>query len=256
MTNVRTLSVIFRKENIVGAKPPVTGRAAVVLDILRASSTMVTALANGAREIVLAATPDEARAHAAKLPAGSFALGGERHGVRLEGFDFGNSPREYSRDAVHGKTIVFTTTNGTEALRGCAREGATSIWVGSLLNARAIAQAIQDSGTDAVLVGAGTEGTQGTDDAYGAGAIIAAALELGAWELDDSATLALNHFHARKPDGTSLNALEVLRASQGGRNLIRIGLGADLEDCDGSRATPAMSKLAPRYDPAHNNIIP
>ena len=254
MANVRTLSVIFRKENILGAKPAVAGRTAVVLDILRASSTMVTALANGAREIVLAATPEEARANAAKLSPGSFVLGGERHGVRLEGFDLGNSPREYTRDAVAGKTLVFTTTNGTEALRACAREGAALIWVGSLLNARAIAQAILAAGTDAVMVGAGTEGTQGTDDAYGAGAIIAAALELGTWELDDSATLALNHFHARKPDGSALSALDVLRASQGGRNLIRIALGADLEDCDGSRATPAMNKLTPRYDPARNTI--
>lgn len=246
-----TLSVIFRKENIAGAKPPVKGRAAVVLDVLRASSTMITALANGARAIVLAATPGEAREHAAKLPVGSFVLGGERHGIRLEGFNFGNSPREYSRENVNGKSVVFTTTNGTEALRACAREGAASIWVGSLLNVGAIARALTESGTDGVLVGAGTEGTQGTDDAYGAGAIIAAVLELEAWELDDSATLALNHFHARRADGSVLSALDVLSASQGGRNLVRIGLGSDLEDCDGSRAT---YNFAPRFDPARNSI--
>lgn len=240
------LSVIFRKENIPGACPPVAGRAAVMFDVLRASSTIITALANGAREIVLAATPEEARDRASTLKIGSFVLGGERHGLKISGFDLGNSPRDYSKDVVGGKTVVFTTTNGTEALRACAREGAASIWVGSLLNIDAIAGAVLAVGTDVVLVGAGTEGTQGSDDACGAGAFVSAALKLKACELDDSAVLALNHFRAYSSMG------EVLRQSQGGRNLVRIGLGADIDDCDGSRATYA---IAPRFNPNSNSIV-
>jgi 2-phosphosulfolactate phosphatase len=249
-----TLSVIFRKENIPGAKPAVAGRAAIVLDVLRASSTMVCALANGAREIVLASTPKEAREHAAKLTPGTFVLGGERHGLKLDGFDLGNSPRDYVKPVVGGKTVVFTTTNGTEALRACAREGAASIWVGAILNVPGIVRAVLAASTDVVLVGAGTTGTQGSDDAYGAGMLVAAFLESQTCELDDSAILALNHFRARNLDGSHRIALEVLRESLGGRSLIRIGLGSDLEDCDGSRATPEMRKLAPRYDPVRNSI--
>src|SRR4051794_21946566 len=114
-----TLSVVYRKEDIRTAVPPLAGRIAVVFDVLRAGSSMVTALSNGAAEIRLVATPDEAREVAAKLQPGTFLLGGERGGVKIEGFDLGNSPREYARNRVTGKTIVFTTTNGTEAVRAC-----------------------------------------------------------------------------------------------------------------------------------------
>src|ERR1051326_4286591 len=98
-----TLSVVFRKEDIRTAVPPLAGRHAVVIDVLRASSSMVMALNNGASEIRLVATPEEAREVAATLEPGSYLLGGERGGMRIEGFDLGNSPREYTRQRVAGK---------------------------------------------------------------------------------------------------------------------------------------------------------
>src|SRR5579862_9175491 len=106
-----TVSVVFRKEDIHTAVPPLGGRIAVVFDVLRASSSVVMALSNGATEIRLVATPNEARDVAATLPRGSYLLGGERGGVRIDGFDLGNSPREFTRELVAGKTIIFTTTN-------------------------------------------------------------------------------------------------------------------------------------------------
>jgi 2-phosphosulfolactate phosphatase len=239
------ISVVFRKENIAAAFPAVKGCAAVVIDVLRATSTIVTALGNGAARIVPAATPDEARDHAAKLPAGSFLLGGERGGVKIDGFDLGNSPREYSTERVRGKTIVFTTTNGTEALRACTSGGAASVWIGSLLNIEPIVDALLEISEDIVLVCAGTEGVQGIDDAYAAGALVEALLDAEDFELDDSAQIAVNHFRAA---GT---ALIVLQTSLGGRNLKRVGLDSDIEDCDGSRA---MFDIAPQYFTERNEV--
>ena len=112
----------------------------VVFDILRATTTMITALANGAEAIIPVAEISEALAMRQKNPG--VVLAGERHGLRIRAdltgsidFDLGNSPREFSAERVSGKTIVMTTTNGTRALRACA--GARMILVSSFLNLRA-----------------------------------------------------------------------------------------------------------------------
>jgi 2-phosphosulfolactate phosphatase len=239
-----TLSVVYRKEDIRTAVPPLAGRIAVVFDVLRAGSSMVTALSNGAAEIRLVATPDEAQEVAAKLQPGTFLLGGERGGVKIDGFDLGNSPREYARNRVAGKTIVFTTTNGTEAVRACIDVGA-AIWIGSLLNVDAISKAMGSSGVAVVLVCAGTEGEAGRDDTYAAGAIADRIQRNGTHELDDSAAIALGFFRAADENGRRPTANEVLRASRGGRNLIALGLGEDIADCDGSRGT---FNIAPHFE--------
>jgi 2-phosphosulfolactate phosphatase len=109
----------------------------VVLDVLRATSTMVTALANGAEAVIPVASIEEALAVRGRRP--DVLLGGERFGTRISAeaaqgvaFDLGNSPREYSRERVAGRTIVSTTTNGTRALRSCARAG--GVLVAAFLN--------------------------------------------------------------------------------------------------------------------------
>src|SRR5690242_5734390 len=92
------------------------GGVAVVIDVLRATSTIVQALAAGATSVVPCGEIDEARAIAAKAAPGSVLLGGERKGVTIPGFDLGNSPGDYTSDVVTGKKLIFTTTNGTRAL--------------------------------------------------------------------------------------------------------------------------------------------
>jgi 2-phosphosulfolactate phosphatase len=238
------LSVVFRKEDIRTAVPPLAGRHAVVIDVLRASSSIVTALHNGALELRMAATPEEAREIAATLPPGSYLLGGERGGVRIEGFDLGNSPSEYTRERVAGKIIVFTTTNGTEAGRACAEMGA-AIWIGSLINAPAIARVISACGVDIVLVCAGTEGTAGRDDVYAAGAIAECIHRGGTHELDDSAAIAMGFYREEDDSGKRPPPGDVLRASRGGRNLIELGLGNDIADCDGSKG---CFDIAPHFE--------
>src|SRR5262249_17947241 len=122
------------------------GTVCVVFDVLRATSSMVTALANGAAAIFPVAEISEALALRRDRP--DLLLAGEREGVRISRdlsdgvpFDFGNSPREFTRDKVQGRTIAMTTTNGTRALRACAR--ASKVFIGSFLNLAATTEVLR-----------------------------------------------------------------------------------------------------------------
>ncbi len=147
----------------------------VVFDILRATSTMVTALANGAEAIIPVGTIAEALELRRQRP--DLLLAGERDGVRIRAdltggidFDLGNSPREYNPERVRGKTIVSTTTNGTRALRAC--HGASTILVGSFLNLRATCQwLLEQRPPHLVLVGSGTHEEPALEDILAVGAV-------------------------------------------------------------------------------------
>jgi 2-phosphosulfolactate phosphatase len=105
---------------------------AVMIDVLRASTTITQALVSGATAVIPRAEVEEARKTAGELPAGTAVLGGERGGLPIQGFDVGNSPSEYTPAAVRGKSVVFTTTNGTLALVQC--RAAARVLVGSFVN--------------------------------------------------------------------------------------------------------------------------
>ena len=147
----------------------------VVFDVLRATSTFVTALHNGAKAVIPVAEISEALALRQKQPG--ILLGGERDGVRIRAgqtggidFDLGNSPREYTPEKVRGKTIVSTTTNGTRALRAGA--GAQMVLAASFLNLTATAQFIRQlQPAQIVLVCAGTRENIATEDVLAAGAL-------------------------------------------------------------------------------------
>src|SRR6058998_3610144 len=113
------------------------GRGVVVVDVLRASTTVITALANGAKAIIPAATAEEAVRLASNLEKDGVVLAGERKSLKIEGFALGNSPREMTAAAVGGKTIVLATTNGTPAL--VAAQGGDPVLVGAPANFRALA---------------------------------------------------------------------------------------------------------------------
>ena len=147
----------------------------VVFDILRATSTMVSALANGATSIIPVAEIPEALEIRHQQPA--VLLAGERDGMRIRAFqtggidfDLGNSPREYLRERVDGRTIVLTTTNGTRALRACA--SAKNTLVGSFLNLRSVANWIRDQlPAHLLLVCGGTQEQAALEDTLAAGAL-------------------------------------------------------------------------------------
>jgi 2-phosphosulfolactate phosphatase len=189
------------------------GTACVVFDVLRATSTIVTALANGASAIIPVSEISEAMDIGKKRP--EVLLGGERNGVKIrtaEGeFDFGNSPREYTAEKVRGKTIVSTTTNGTRALRACVH--AKAVLGGSFLNLGATAKFLREQNFENVLlVCAGTRENTALEDVLAAGAL---GEILGAAELSDSAQIALAVFGQAKGDlagavSKSENAMRLL----------------------------------------------
>jgi 2-phosphosulfolactate phosphatase len=140
---------------------------AVVVDVLRATSTIAQALASGYRRVLCCAEVEEARELHARL--GDAVLAGERKAVAIPGFDLGNSPREFAEPL--GETLILTTTNGTRAILAAA-ESAETVLVGSLLNLEALAAAAR-AGGDVEIVCAGLQGRFTIDDAYCAGRIAA-----------------------------------------------------------------------------------
>jgi len=137
----------------------------IVVDVLRATSTIAQALAAGYQRVLCCAEIDEARTLRAELP--DSILGGERKAVRVEGFDVGASPREFLEPLA--KTLILSTTNGTRAILETARR-CDRVFLGSLLNLSAVAQAVESD--DVVVVCAGFQGVFALDDAYCAGRIV------------------------------------------------------------------------------------
>ena len=189
----------------------------VVFDVLRATSSMITALAHGVREIHPVRTIEEARELKADLPRA--VLGGERDGEMIDGFDVGNSPLEY-RDLA-GLTIITTTTNGTGALRAC--EGAETVLVGAIVNLAELANELSwREPEEVLLVCAGTFEEFALEDACAAGLLIAALPEA---QLSDAAHAALA-VAKQFP-----NPLDALRAARNGRALEKKGRGKEVEWC-------------------------
>lgn len=202
---------------------PVRGATAVVLDVVRASTTIVTALAHGARAVVPVATPDEAQARGRAWPAGPALVGGERGGTPPPGFDCGNSPAEYTADRVRERTVVFTTTNGTRAL--LALGAARRVAVGGFVNAAAVVRWAAAEPGDVLLVCAGERGRFCLEDAVCAG-LLAARLAAGDPVLTDAARAARALWDRYAGD------LEAMLADAAwAQVLVRQGRGADLPLC-------------------------
>ena len=189
----------------------------VVIDVIRATSTICQALASGYERVLCAAEVEDARALSA---LGGVTLGGERLGLLIEGFDLGNSPREYL--TVRTPTLAMSTTNGTRAIVTAA-ERCERVVIASLLNLAAVIEAAREHGDDVAIFCAGVKGSFALDDSYVAGRIVA---ELGDDRSD--AAEAAARLAASYP-----TALEVFRASRSGRNLINHGpeLEADIPYC-------------------------
>lgn len=215
-----------------GRKRGFAGATCVVIDVLRATSVMVTGLANGAHGYL----PVEDIAEAIALHRGHphYLLGGERDGLRITAhqsggveFHLGNSPREHSRARVENQTIITTTTNGTRALKACA--GANTILAGSFLNLSATANwLLTNKVENIVLVCAGTGDTLGLEDVLAAGAFCDALSVDGCeWDLSDSARVAMGCFRAS--DGHVASAVN--RARNARRLLSNPELRGDVEFC-------------------------
>jgi len=199
----------------------VSGRVVVVLDVLRATTTMIAALAAGIREIHVFDELGAAIA-AARVSSVPHLLCGERHAVKPPDFDLGNSPGVFEPHLHRGQTLFMSTTNGTRAILAAA--GSETLFVAALVNADATADAVTRTGLDLTLLCSGTEGYVSSEDLLGAGAVIHGLQSRTELVLaSDIAWMAQQLFVAQRDD---LKA--ALTASRGGQNIMRAGLADDI----------------------------
>ena len=199
-----------------------------VVDLLRASTTMVRAIENGATAIRLVTETAAAIAERDKLGVGGALAAGERGGVAPPGFDLGNSPQDFTRERIAGKTIVFTTTNGTKLVTH--GKPASLVLIGCLNNRRAVAAALGAHGGPIMIACAGTDSRIAAEDCIGAGGIVEALVEsTPGLELSDPALLCLSAWRGAKADASTL--LKAVSESTGAKNLIKLNLGADVAEC-------------------------
>ncbi len=221
------------------------GSVAVAIDVLRAMTTIIHALAAGCTCVRPCAEVEEARALAGQMRAGRVLLGGERGGVPLPGFDLGNSPREYTAKVCRGCILVLTTTNGTRALLRAA-EAARTLLAG-FVNYSAVCEQLRQDPRPIHIICAGTAGEVTLEDTLLAGALVDFLCETADVGLNDSARLAWDCFenHGR----VLLGALEL---SQGGANLRRLSYDDDIR----AAAQVDQFALVPelRHDPLRVEI--
>ncbi len=230
---------------------------AVVVDVLRASTTITYALSAGAREVIICTDIHEARRIASTLPAKHVLLAGERDGRPIEGFDLGNSPREYIPEKVAGRTIVFTTSHGTQALAKV--RSARQIFVGALVNAQALCE--QLAGEQSIhIVCAGTRGQISRDDVLAAGLLVERLQRSSgdAYTLNAQAITARENWRSSFAVPFAVDAepipldhlLAALRQSLAGQHLIGLGYEEDIV------AAAQLDRLdcVPRMDPATMRI--
>jgi len=198
----------------------VEGATVVVVDVIRATTTVVEALANGARAVYPTASTEEAVKLVASLGREDTLLGGERGSLKVEGFDLGNSPSEYAADVVGGKRIAMSTTNGTMAL--AAVRDLPRVLVGAFVNLGAVADTVRED-PDVIVVCAGRMGRFALDDAVCAGHLLRRIGE--GRELNDAARAAWNLAGTVKPGA------KFLATTEAGRAVIAKGLADDLDVC-------------------------
>ena len=234
------MTVEVRLTDIHGVREAVQRRDVVIIvDVLRCSSTIVTALANGALGIIPTLTVEEAKRLHEENP--EFILAGEREGLPPQGFQMGNSPGEFTPDAVDGRYVILTTTAGTRALIRAA--DAPEVFVGSLLNARAAAtaavKAAENSGAGISIVTAGTgDGFHFSLEDYLCAGLLAWRMRGCGVQYEDRAYAALLAFR-----GAEKNLLSHIKMAEHAKYLISIGLTRDVEFCSQVDITDVVPRL-------------
>jgi 2-phosphosulfolactate phosphatase len=221
----------------------VAGRVVAVIDVLRASTCIATALANGARAVFPGETADAVITRAKTFDRREVRLAGERRMRRIDGFDLGNSPLEFTREAVEGRTVLMTTTNGTTAF--AATQGAKEVYVASYVNFTPVMEVLRRAlraGTDVAIVCAGHEGQFALEDAACAGRLVQhTTRRLSGVTLNDGALAADQVHHKFGGDVWAL-----FEASAHGQALAEAGFAADLVACATLDAHPVVPVYADR----------
>jgi 2-phosphosulfolactate phosphatase len=210
----------------------------VVIDVLRATSSAIVALKNGCSTFIPITTIDEARELARKFERAKVLLGGAKRGVKVEGFDLGNSPNDYKEEIVRGKDVIFTSSNGTKAMHEL--KGAKEVLIASFLNVSAISNELLSLKSDVLIACSGDFGVFSLGDAVCAGVIVD---KLSKWlseELakSDAATVTQLLYGVHKKDIRGM-----LLRSEWGQYLIGLGLGKDIDTCAEVDSAP----IVPRF---------
>jgi 2-phosphosulfolactate phosphatase len=215
-----------------------SGKTSVVIDVLRATSTIVTALANGAREVI----PVDSTDFAIKARTGTFGgqtlTGGERNTKKIDGFTFGNSPLEYSSENIKGKSIILFTSNGTKAI--VKAKFSAELYICSFLNLKAVTNRLIEAGKDFEVICSGGNGFFCTEDAVCAGKIIADVQKaFPEIELNDSGKTALL---LAKLHGKAI--LKMLSECEHGRILVENGFTEDIKYCSSLNILDVIPKFS------------
>jgi 2-phosphosulfolactate phosphatase len=223
---------------------PIAGKPVLVIDVLRSTTSIVAALANGARAVVPAASADDALRLAQNLERGNVLLAGERGSLRIEGFALGNSPLEMSHDAVAGKTIVMSTTNGTPAM--VASESGNPVLIAAITNFSAVVararEEFERSG-EIIILCSGRKHMFSLEDAYVAGRFAAALIpgrERRSAELNDA---AIATFELARHYGERWR--RAVLASAAARDLKQLGFKKDIDtatEVDSHAVVPVYSE--------------
>ena len=205
------------------------GKTAIVIDVLRATSVITTALENGTKEVIPVKTIEECQHLYAQLDSTTTLRGGERNALKIESFELGNSPLEYKKKSVEGKTVILTTTNGTNAINNI--QGADEVVLACFRNAEAVVHHLVETShcgvfTNIAIVCAGTAGRFSLDDGLCAGMLIELLKKQTEVELDDLGLL-LHRFYNESKD----NLLGALSACYHLKRLFTLGFYDDIKFC-------------------------
>lgn len=213
------IDIIISADDIKEEK--IKDKSIVVIDILRATSVIITALNNGCKEVVPVIKIEEAL-EKVKDNRENYILGGERKALKIEGFDCSNSPLEYSEELVENKTIVITTSNGTKAIKRAL--AAKDILIGALINGKAVAEKLIYLNNDVVIINAGTCGEFSIDDFICSGYIIDCISKSIEVELSDISKVA-KYMYNMNPN------MEFMKEARHFNRIMELGLFKDLEYC-------------------------
>jgi len=216
-------------------KKDLQGKAVVVIDALRATSTMIVAFENGCSAFIPVLTVEEARKLAAERRDLDLLLGGERRALPVEGFHLGNSPRDYRPEKVKGKVVIMTTTNGTQAL--IAARGGAEVFIGAFLNLSALSHRLMGAGRDIIIACAGEKGFFCLEDTVCGGAIVDRLEKAGVPTSKSDSAMAAKVLYEYFED----DIYRMLLESEWGQYLESVGLGKDIRICaqvDSSRLVP------------------
>ena len=220
------------------AKADLQNKTVVVIDVLRFCTTACAALAAGARAVIPTDGPGEAGEMRTKIGADMAVVAGERNGVKLESFDFGNSPAEFTKATVGGKHVVMTTTNGTGIFSKAGMAG--PVLAGAIVNSSKVAERVARERRDAVIVCSGSEGGFSIEDTICGGLLIHQLATAHGIQttLNDAGSLALLLYRSNK---TALK--QTIEQGEHGRFLTSIGFAGDVDTAAAVDSMPVLPVL-------------